>query len=274
MLGEKIRQLRTDNGLTQKELADRLFVTAQAVSRWENNEVEPSISTLTELAKIFNVSISEIVGEEAPKPQVVVEKEIVYKEQKPTLAVCEQCNKPIYESSDIVRIKNGRGPNTILCKSCDTKNKQKDQQNNIAYGVSQRRKSFVWGGIISGALIAIFTIMAINNNWDFGNTAIWIGLSVLLFPFISCLFLKNNFVEDMVITVGSWGFVRFPGLIFSLDLDGIIWLLTVKLLFWILGFILAALCGILALVLGLVVSIFVYPYALVKNIREPEYTND
>ena len=58
-----------------------------------------------------------------------------------------------------------------------------------------------------------------------------------------------------------------PGLIFELDLDGIIWFLTVKLIFWILGFILAALCGILAIGLGLVVSLFVYPFAIIKNIK-------
>lgn len=50
MLGDKIKDLRMKNSLTQKYLAERLFVTAQAVSRWENNEVEPSITTLTERA--------------------------------------------------------------------------------------------------------------------------------------------------------------------------------------------------------------------------------
>lgn len=66
------------------------------------------------------------------------------------------------------------------------------------------------------------------------------------------------------------GFVKFPGLIFTLDLDGIAWLLTVKLLFWVLGFVLAALFFLLAVGLGLIVGIFVYPYALKKNIQHPE----
>ena len=46
MLGEKIKALRSENALTQKDLAEKLYVTAQAVSRWENNEVEPSINTI------------------------------------------------------------------------------------------------------------------------------------------------------------------------------------------------------------------------------------
>ena len=70
----------------------------------------------------------------------------------------------------------------------------------------------------------------------------------------------------MLLEIFSWGFVKMPGLIFTLDLDGIIWLLTVKLLFWILGIILAILCGMLAIGLGLLVSLVVYPFALRKNI--------
>ena len=67
MIGNNIKRLRTERGMTQKALADKLFVSAQAVSRWENNEVEPSITTLTELAKIFGVSADEILGLETKK---------------------------------------------------------------------------------------------------------------------------------------------------------------------------------------------------------------
>ena len=54
MIGANIKRLRTQHGMTQKNLADKLFVSAQAVSRWENDEVEPSIGTIMDLAKIFN----------------------------------------------------------------------------------------------------------------------------------------------------------------------------------------------------------------------------
>ncbi|MEG0529417.1 MAG: helix-turn-helix transcriptional regulator, partial [Bacilli bacterium] len=43
MIGDNIRRLRLKNGFTQKELAEKLFVTGQAVSRWENGDVEPSL---------------------------------------------------------------------------------------------------------------------------------------------------------------------------------------------------------------------------------------
>ena len=125
--------------------------------------------------------------------------------------------------------------------------------------MTRRTHSFIWSGIVA----AIFFIVALITK-DYG---FYCALAVLGFTLTSCLILDNNFIGDMVLEVFSWGFVRMPGLIFTLDLDGIIWLLTVKLLFWILGIILAILCGILAIALGLILSLFVYPFALIKNIR-------
>ena len=274
MLGEKIKQLRMEKGLTQKELADQLYVTAQAVSRWENNEVEPSVATLTSLSKILGVSVGELVGESAPQPQVVVKKEVVYKEQKPVLAVCEKCNKPIYEATDIVREKSYDGSSIVRCKKCDIKYKQSIHQSKVSYGVSQRTKAFVWGAIATVAALILSIVLASTGVWDSTTTIVAIVASIALFPFISCLFLKNNFIGNMVEAVASWGYITFPGLIFTLDLDGILWLITVKITFWLIGVIIGTLCTILAVLLGMALSIFVYPFALAKNIRHPEETEE
>ncbi|ATO46383.1 hypothetical protein C5L30_001392 [Companilactobacillus farciminis] len=56
-IGEKIRQLRKENNLTQQQLADKLFVTPQAVSKWENNLVIPTTDKISDLAQIFQVDI-------------------------------------------------------------------------------------------------------------------------------------------------------------------------------------------------------------------------
>ena len=133
--------------------------------------------------------------------------------------------------------------------------------------LNRRIHSFVWGGLAA----VFFIVMGIIKASESTNTLIGcLVLAVLSFAFISCLILDNNFVFDMVSTVFSWGFVQMPGLIFTLDLDGIIWLLTVKLIFWIIGIILAILCGLLALALGLVISLFVYPFAIYKNVKARE----
>ena len=59
-LGEKIRQLRRDQGMSQQALSDKLGVTAQAVSKWENGTSFPDISMLPSLASIFGVQIDDL----------------------------------------------------------------------------------------------------------------------------------------------------------------------------------------------------------------------
>ena len=135
--------------------------------------------------------------------------------------------------------------------------------------MNKTTRSFVWGGAAGFAIILISLISAISAS-DYSALAFWVVTGILTFTLVSCLILNNNFVGEMILEIFSWGFVRMPGLIFTLDLDGIIWLLTVKLLFWILGIILAIICAILAITLGLIVSAFVYPFALYKSIKMPD----
>lgn len=57
-----IHKLRTEKGLSQDELAKKIFVTRQAVSRWENNETVPNTEALKLLSKEFDVSINTLLG--------------------------------------------------------------------------------------------------------------------------------------------------------------------------------------------------------------------
>lgn len=61
-VGERIKHHRKRLGLTQEQLAERLGVSAQAVSKWENNLSCPDISILPELADIFGISVDELLG--------------------------------------------------------------------------------------------------------------------------------------------------------------------------------------------------------------------
>ena len=131
--------------------------------------------------------------------------------------------------------------------------------------MKRRIHSFVWGGLAAtlGIVLGIFGL--VNGNG--AVSLVFFGAGIAAFTFVSCLILDNNFIGDVVGEIFSWGFVSLPGLIFELSLDGIIWLLTVKLLFWVLGLVLACAAGILAIFVGSVCSLFVYPFALIKNLR-------
>lgn len=92
-----ILELRTKKGLSQEELAERIFVTRQAVSRWETGETTPNVETLKLLSKLFDVSINTLLG-------------------SPRQLICQCCGMPL-EDSVISREKDGCF-NEDYCKWC------------------------------------------------------------------------------------------------------------------------------------------------------------
>ena len=81
-LADRIQQLRKQKGISQEELADRVGVSRQAVSKWENNLSCPDITILPELASIFGISVDELLGRTPPKEERVHEAEVIKPEEK------------------------------------------------------------------------------------------------------------------------------------------------------------------------------------------------
>lgn len=71
-LGEKIADLRKRDKLSQEELAEKVGVARQTISKWELDETSPDIKQAQELSRIFNISLDELVGNEISN--IVVEK--------------------------------------------------------------------------------------------------------------------------------------------------------------------------------------------------------
>ena len=62
MLGQRIKELRKEFGLSQVELAAEMEVTKQTISNWENENIQPSIDMLVALANTFNVTTDYLLG--------------------------------------------------------------------------------------------------------------------------------------------------------------------------------------------------------------------
>ncbi|MCI5766519.1 MAG: zinc ribbon domain-containing protein [Clostridiales bacterium] len=92
-----ILSLRTKNGLSQDELAEKVFITRQAVSRWENGETVPNPDTLKLLSALFDVSINTLLG-------------------APRKLICQCCGMPL-EDSLLSREPDGSF-NEDYCKWC------------------------------------------------------------------------------------------------------------------------------------------------------------
>lgn len=67
-IGKRIAQLRREKGLTQEELSQMMEVSAQAVSKWENDQTCPDIASLPKLAKILGVTVDELLSGKEEEP--------------------------------------------------------------------------------------------------------------------------------------------------------------------------------------------------------------
>lgn len=64
-VGKRIQQLRIDNGLTQEQLAEKLAVSRQSVSKWEMDQSQPEIDKVVQMSRLFSVGTDQILLEEA-----------------------------------------------------------------------------------------------------------------------------------------------------------------------------------------------------------------
>ena len=71
-IGKKIMDLRKKNGLSQEELAEKVGVARQTISKWELGETSPDLKQSKELSKIFNVSLDELTDNDIKN--ILVEK--------------------------------------------------------------------------------------------------------------------------------------------------------------------------------------------------------
>ncbi len=71
-LGKRIAALRKEKGLTQEALASRMNVSAQAVSKWENDQNCPDVAALPKLAKLLDTTVDALLSGEEPAPVVQI----------------------------------------------------------------------------------------------------------------------------------------------------------------------------------------------------------
>lgn len=95
-----LKNVRVKNNLTQDEMAEKLSVTRQAVSRWENGDSTPNIETLKQISIAFDVSINTLLG-------------------SPRKLICQCCGMPLDDDSVISREKDSSF-NEDYCKWCYT----------------------------------------------------------------------------------------------------------------------------------------------------------
>lgn len=297
-LGKKLSNLRKVAGLTQQQLAEHLNLSAQAVSKWENDLSEPDLSTLKNLARLYNISVDQLLqldGEEQSQHQTIDADAVAASvgaalgEQLKVSApvgYCKDCGIAVTDEN-----LGAREP-VVLCAKCvkarrEAEERQKEAQkraieekrraekkkeeDEIRERQGERKSAFLWASVVGGIflvldLIVFFYMLPSGVGAAFGFLGSAMVTTCCVFMAVAAYSFDNTFLNDMAEFFFTSS-IRWPGLIFSFDLDGFAWLIGMKILFAVLGFLFGILMTLLGLFLCLLLSPIAFPLSLYRNKR-------
>lgn len=165
-IANKLVKLRKQNGLSQEELADKLGLSRQAVSKWERAEASPDTDNLICLAKLYNISLDELLSTE-DSPETIIKEQVKDKEDKSYVHIGKD-GIHIADDEDEVRInKEGihlkDGSEEVVINGHEIK---KDHKYNDPIKRRRRQIYYALSGILmSLALIAYIVLGATLNMW-------------------------------------------------------------------------------------------------------------
>ena len=281
-IGKNLSSLRRKNGLTQQQLGDMLNISAQAVSKWENELAEPDLATVKKIASIYKISVDEILDTDIETALELADAEVIA--ESVTESISEKIVTPIgfCKACGITVTNDNFGTDTpsVMCKKCHEKHLENIRaQENAEKAERERRRFEVLAeangmrrlrrlSIIFGSIIGIIVMILGIIVGGVGG----IVTGVLTYTFVSLCFFEDSKVRDILEFMGGAS-INWPGLIWEFDLDGFLWMIGMKILFAVLGFLIGAVCAVLGFFVAFFFSILEYPFFMVgyhKEIKEIE----
>ena len=282
-LGTKLAIYRRLAGLTQQQLGDRLNLSPQAISKWEKDLTEPDLATLRTLAELYKVSIDELLNLNSgfPDPASLTEdteEDTEEKESESThiIGFCKHCGVTVNQENV------AETEPVVICKKCkaaeeeakkkataDAKRREKEDERRQERKRSENRHKLKvrlgWSFAVAGIVAAVFLGLCISTMVSEFN-AVLLPVAIIgtyvVFAFVSCLFF-DCIVQEVVV---DWfdKSIHWPGLIFTFDVDGCLWMIGMKLLFFFLGLLFGIVTGAIGIMLGLICAPFVFPLTMQK----------
>lgn len=262
--GKIIAQLRKENNLTQAELGAKLNVTYQAVSKWENDQSQPDFATMAQIAEIFHVPLTIFLNGEDPEAATALAP--AENSAEPVLGYCTVCGNAVRQEN----VAQQRP--VLICKNCAEeaekqrveaarKMKLAEEAKKIAKHQA-RNRGLIWAAIITGIMLIICIFGAVFSKSK--------ALDSILLTLASCLFCYtfsaqmfwDGFVFDACLFGGK--IIGTPGIIFSFDLDGFVFLIAIKIFFALLRLLVFVVTFLLSAIFAIIISPFTFVPALVR----------
>lgn len=279
--GKRIAEHRKKAGLTQQELGDKLGVTPQAVSKWEKGLSQPDFDATKKMCEIFGISPGDLLGIQAKADgSAANESAAAAATAQPTVQTkiingyCERCKKPvgpgeyeIYSTGTVGFANRGTQKQHIYCKDCYPKEMESRRKARATSAYSEFRrctfKSLIVGGATGTVILLVLVILSICIPPKDLPVGLTVGLSIFAgyayFAFITQLFWCETVTDLFFVFLHSF---RMPGVIFTLDLDGLFFLIAVKLGLAALSVLLSVLVFLLGLIITPLYAAIIFPFSL------------
>lgn len=225
-IANRLVELRKKNGFSQEELADKLGLSRQAVSKWERAEASPDTDNLICLAKIYGVSLDDLLNTDQPIEDIV-------KEQKEKI---EETDDDDDEKEEVsiglghIYVHNSKehvdiGPGHIHVIDEDGKEVHIGHGHFEFDGENKRKRiasTIIFGSLLTLALVSYLLMGFLwNTSWTYGsdNSGWCLGWIVFFIPFIISSFVDSIMYKDarkfnmVFLAVGAY---LFLGMVFGL----------------------------------------------------------
>ena len=256
--GKIIAKLRKANGMTQEDLGKALNVTYQAVSKWENNLSRPDLDTITQMCRIFNITVDEFINlanmtsnannADVPLPAAPNTPVPAPEPQQATELAAASVSTLDAPEKETVQPETEKAP-------------QKQASLHVGFLI----------GIICAVVVGLGCLIGIGIflQSDFG--AVGFAFSAILgyFLFSFIVLLGHDALPAELFLDCVFKSVNVPGVIFTLDIDGILFLIFYKIILAPLVSVVVWLFFVIGgFILSLFLSAFMFPFYIPRIFRE------
>ena len=284
-LGQKIKKKRIDNGLSIVAFAKLIDVDFAKLNEWENDISVPDSRALKRIADALGCltddlqdpqnnidSTSDLSDDNKTTTtntnQPVNQTIIIHQKELPK---CKICGKEIQDGDE----KELEFGNFHYHKECyDNQQKEEDRKYEAVKKILQTKakKMTIIYSVVSGvislviALIVLLLVPSCKNNIHPGvAVALAFVIGYGIFSMVYCI-LSGSYIGDVFVWCAKLS-IKFPGLIASWDLDGVAWIIAMKILFAIIGFIVGLFALAFAICFSAALGMISFPFVLVHNIH-------
>lgn len=268
--GKIIAQLRREHNMTQAELGAKLNVTYQAVSKWENDQSQPDFATMAQIAELFHVPLTIFLSGEENEAAVAT---ATAESAEPVLGYCTVCGNAVRQDN----VAQQRP--VLICKDCveaDARRKEEEaraaeqqkerqEQGRKLANKRTRNRGLIWGGVIAlVVMILVAVFYAIGGGTAGAGIVAVLITGIFVYTFSSQMF-WGGFIFETCLFGGK--IIGTPGIIFSFDLDGFIFLIVMKVIFALLKLFIFLITFVFFAIVSILLSPFTFVPALIRVSR-------